>query len=285
MNWLEISLELPADEVESVNHLFFDIGSGVSIENSASTPSWAVIKGYLPDEAGAEAKLSVLRQQVAAVLGPSVQVQVAVIDDKDWLTYWRRSYKPFRVGRKLVVRPPWEKYEPLPGDVVIDMEPGLAFGCGTHPTTAACMELLERHVRNGQRVFDIGTGTGILAIAAAKLGAKEVWAVDNDPLAVRVARENVERNGVADRVRVNEGHLLDTMRSKADVVVANIVAEVVAFMAPQVRLRLNRQGVFITGGIHHTKQWMVEEAFRQAGLRKLEELRSGDWVALAGVKD
>ncbi|MEW6726789.1 MAG: 50S ribosomal protein L11 methyltransferase [Bacillota bacterium] len=285
MNWLEITLELPADKIESVNHLFFDIGSGVSIENPASAPSRAVVKGYLPDEAGADKKLSLLRHRVAAVLGPSARVRVAVVDDEDWLTYWRRSYKPFRVGERLVVRPPWEEYAALPGDVVIDMEPGLAFGCGTHPTTAACMELLERHVRDGQRVFDVGTGTGILAIVAAKLGAKEVWAVDNDPIAVRVARENVERNGVAGRVRVSEGHLLDATRGKADVVTANIVAEVVSFMAPQVCFRLHKGGLFITGGVHHAKQRMVEEAFSHAGLRKLEELRSGDWVALAGVKE
>jgi len=285
MRWLEITVRSPAAYAEAVSSFFFDAGSGVVWDDSASASHGVVtVKGYLPDEDASRPKLEALRRAVNELLGPGA-LEVGFLADQDWLTAWRAGYHTFRVGKRLVVKPTWEDYTPRPGDLVIEMDPGLAFGCGTHPTTASCLEMLERYVTPGATVYDVGTGSGILAIAAARLGAGEVLAVDEDPIAVRVARENVIRNGVDGRVRVMPGDLLAGLAGPADLIVANIVAEVVAPLAPRAADRLAPKGRFIAGGITAAKADGVIAAFDRAGLTVIERLTSGEWVTLAGEKE
>lgn len=284
MHWLEITVRSPEAYAEAVSSFFFDAGSGVVWDDSASASHGVVtVKGYLPDEDTSRPKLEALRRAVTGLLGPGA-LAVGTLADEDWVTAWRAGYHTFRVGKRLVIKPTWEGYPPRPGDLVIEMDPGLAFGCGTHPTTATCLEMLERYVTPGTVVYDVGTGSGILAIAAAKLGAGEVWAVDEDPIAIRVARENVIHNRVAGLVHIMLGDLLDDLAGPADLIVTNIVAEVVGPLAPRAADRLAPGGRFIAGGITVAKVDGVIAAFGRAGLAVIERRAAGEWVTLAGEK-
>ncbi|MDI6710011.1 MAG: 50S ribosomal protein L11 methyltransferase [Bacillota bacterium] len=284
MRWLEITVRSPEAYAEAMSSFFFDTGSGVVWDDSASVSHGVVtVKGYLPDEEASRPKLETLRRAVTGLLGPDA-LAVGTLADEDWATAWRAGYHTFRVGKRLVIKPTWETYPVRPGDLVIEMDPGLAFGCGTHPTTATCLEMLERYLTLGAVVYDVGTGSGILAIAAAKLGAGEIRAVDEDPIAVRVARENVERNGAAGQVHVREGDLLNGLPGPADLIVANIVAEVIGPLAPRAAERLSAEGRFIAGGITAAKADGVIAAFSRAGLAVVARRAVGEWVTLVGEK-
>ena len=162
---------------------------------------------------------------------------------------WKKDFTPIRLGRHMVVKPSWCEYEAQAGDHIIELDPGMAFGTGTHETTGMCVRLVEEHVRPGQKVIDLGTGTGILAIAAAHMGARDVLAIDLDAVAVRVAKENVENNGFAGIIRVQQGDLLDHVDEAADVVVANIIADVIIALCGPVKRHILPGGLFICSGI------------------------------------
>ena len=207
------------------------------------------------------------------------------VAQQDWSAAWRAYYKPVKVGRRLVVRPVWEDYSPRPNELVIALDPGLAFGCGTHPTTAMCLRLLEEYIRGGEMVCDVGTGSGILAIAAAHLGARRVLAVDLDELAVEAARENVARNGLEDIVQVAQGNLLDMVFGRADLVVANILADVIITMMPEVSRVLVPGGRFIASGIINERGEEVRRAIHAAGLDVEQVCMDGQWLALVSGKE
>ena len=222
MSWLELFVEVDNEAVEAVSELLARYGynGGVVVE-----PAWtpggegpefsydatrpAVLRTYLPLDAQAED----VRQRIEQALWhlgqmrPIGKLQTRTLEEEDWANAWKQHYRVLRVGERTVVVPSWLQHEAQPGDVVLHLDPGMAFGTGLHPTTQLCLRLLERYVQPGQRVLDIGTGSGILAIAAAKLGAGPVLALDNDPVAVTVAAENIERNGVGATVQAAEGSL------------------------------------------------------------------------------
>lgn len=203
------------------------------------------------------------------------------VKDEDWSENWKKYYKPFRIGTHLVVRPTWEAYDAAPGDLVIELDPGMAFGTGTHETTNMCMQLLEKHLQDGMRVMDVGTGSGILAIAAARLGAKEVLAIDIDPAAVKVARENIALNHVGDRVRAVEGDLCKSEAMPCDLAVANIVADAIRMLAAPLTRHLKNGGLLICSGIIREREQDVLEAALAAGYVVADRLEKGEWVALA----
>jgi len=281
--WLKIDVHTPDQFRDAVANVFFEMGSGVE-EPASPRLGMSVVRGYFPVQTRPDRTVSELRRRVENILGREVRLDVRRISAEDWSVSWRKEYKPLRIGERLVVKPTWESFQPGPEDLVIEMDPGLAFGCGTHPTTAMCLQLLERYVRPGMVVLDVGTGSGILAIAAALLGAGTVWAVDEDPVAVRTARENVARNNLAGRVRVREGNLLDDLSEPADLVVANILAEVLTVLCPAAATALEPGGRFILSGILDRREEMVRRALLANDFRIEEYLAEREWVALVGVR-
>ena len=205
------------------------------------------------------------------------------IREEDWANQWKEYFKPFRVGRRLVVKPTWEQWDARPDDLIIEIDPGMAFGTGTHETTALCIELIEQYYKTG-RLLDIGTGSGILAIAAALLGAKDVYAIDIDEDAVRVAKENVRQNGLESCVKVEKGDLLKGVRGTYDFAVANILAPVICMLAGPLRAYLAPGGVFVCSGIIREKRDDVFAALNEAGYLILDERSRGDWCAFAAQK-
>lgn len=306
MDWLEIAVRTPPEGMEPVAEIFQELGAGgVIIEDPAvilryaaetHPDEWAVspgvtkdemptIKGYLPMGDGLVKWLEELKSALSRLnLSPTPEVNTRTVVEEDWENAWKAYYKPVRVGRRLVVKPSWEDYSAGEGDLVIEMDPGMAFGCGTHATTSLCLRLLEKYIRTGDKVYDVGTGSGILAIASAKLGAGRVLAVDLDPLACRVAAENIMRNDVADKVQVLQGNLLELVEDSADLVVSNIIASVIAGFAPDASRALAPGGKFIASGIIRERAVEVRTAVAAAGLVVQEQLAEGEWVALVAGK-
>lgn len=209
------------------------------------------------------------------------QVSVRFVPNADWANAWREYYHVHRVGQRLVIRPVWEEYQAQPGDVVIDMDPGMAFGTGEHATTALCLEALDAVVRKGDRVADIGTGSGILSIAAAKLGASQVDAVDVDPEAVRVAIQNVNANEVQERVRVALGDadcLKQFGREPYDVLVMNIIADVIIASLPKLTAYIDQHTTVLLSGIIDSRREDVARALTDNGLRASEWRSQGEWL-------
>lgn len=203
------------------------------------------------------------------------------VRELDWATAWKQYYHPTKVGRRLVVRPTWEAYAPAEDEVVIDLDPGMAFGTGTHETTRLCMQLLEDCVDGNTTMLDVGTGSGILAIAALKLGAATVTACDIDSTAVRVAAENAALNGVEGKIHILCGDLAQQVQGRFDVVCANIVADIIIRLAPDVPRFLKPDGVFLASGIIDEREQDVRDALAGIGLAVTDARRQGGWVALA----
>lgn len=306
MEWLEITVRTPAEGVEPVSDIFIELGTGgVVIEDPAlilqyrrdtHPDEWAVpgqaaesslnlVKGYLPVQDDLPRRVEEIKSLVSQLdLEPRPEILTHVVADEDWAVAWKKFYKTSRVGRRLVIKPSWEEYQPLAGDLIIEMDPGMAFGCGTHATTSLCLKLLEKYIKPGVSVYDIGTGSGILAVAAAMLGAGRVLAVDIDPVACRTAAENAARNNAGETVSVRQGNLAELLESGADIVVANIIADVIAGFAPQASATLKPGGIFIASGIIRDKAHMVRAALAAAGLSVCETLEDGLWVALVSQK-
>jgi len=210
----------------------------------------------------------------------TLELEMQNVADEDWSENWKKYYKPFRIGSHLVVKPTWEPYEAQDDDLIIELDPGMAFGTGTHETTNMCMQLLEKHLQDGMRVMDVGTGSGILAIAAARLGAKDILAIDIDPAAVKVAIENVELNGVKDQVRVVVGDLCKSEAMPCDLAVANIVADAICMLAGPLTRHLEKDRLLICSGIIREREQDVMNAATEAGYTLFDRIEKGEWVAL-----
>jgi ribosomal protein L11 methyltransferase len=211
-------------------------------------------------------------------------VEARPCSDDEWKDQWKQYFKPFRMTERLTVRPSWENYAPEdPDELVIRLDPGMAFGTGLHETTTLCARLLEASLRPGAAVLDVGCGSGILSIAAALLGAGETLAVDLDDTALNVARENVAINGCADRVRIVKGDLLEGLAFRADIVAANLTAELIARLVGGLREHMNPGGIFIASGILSERRDTVFEALENAGFRIAEVLEAGEWSAIKGT--
>ena len=219
---------------------------------------------------------------IAGALG-ALTLSTGTIREEDWAENWKQYFKPFRVSEHLVVKPTWESWDKQPGDLIIEIDPGMAFGTGTHETTALCIGLIEKYYRGG-KLLDVGTGSGILAIAAALLGAADVVAVDIDPDAVRVAKENVAMNGLSGRIDVREGDLLQGLHERFDFAAANILAPVIQMLAAPLTRHLNPGGLFVCSGIIEEAAPDVEKALLDAGYEILESTARGVWHAFAARK-
>lgn len=252
-----------------------------------SMPEDVLVKGWFEQNEHTHDVLQAVRQRLAelsredfGIVMGSLALEMQSVADEDWSENWKKYYKPFRIGTHLVVKPTWEPYAPEPDDLIIELDPGMAFGTGTHETTNMCMQLLEKHLSDGMRVMDVGTGSGILAIAAAKLGAKDVLAIDIDPDAVKVARENVVLNKVDGRVRVVKGDLVKGEAMPCELAVANIVADAICMLAGPLTRHLVRGGLLICSGIIREREQDVLAAAKAAGYQVADRLEKGEWVAL-----
>ncbi len=285
MKWLEIEVIVRDDDADVVSLLLYELtGYGLVCEpgdpDGATCPASVFtagtrMKAYLPGTA--VGKIDNVRKALSPFLVEPIMVRE--LPETDWLRAYREHYKTFRVGKWLVVRPPWEEYHAMPGDLVVTIDPGLAFGCGTHPTTQLCLELLKEVVRPGAVIYDVGTGSGILAIASALLGAEKVVAVDVDEVTVRVARENVALNGLEATVYVVEGNLLEGLTELAHVIAANLTAEVVIGFAGQASRRLRPGGAFIAGGIPEAGERQVLNELQKC-FTVLKVTHSQGWVGI-----
>ncbi len=287
--WVELSVRIPAQLVLTVKEFLENLGSVGIVEDSLAEkgePEVAspLIKGYLCGSLKSAAeKIEIFKKFVAslsdlfpgAVLG---EVLATETGEDDWQR-WREYFKPVAVSPRIVIKPTWEPYEAKDGEVVVEIDPGMAFGTGTHETTRLCIQLLDNIIRGGESVFDVGTGSGILAIAAAKLGAAEVLGIDNDEKSVSVAAENVELNSAQKNVSVS-GIPLSDVEGLFDIVVANILAEDLIEMRKELLKRLATGGRIILSGILKTKAEMVIAAYSDEGATLEEQVDDGDWSAL-----
>ena len=294
--WLELSVSCEAEAVESVAELFADYGfnQGVAIEepftqdadgdNFALDPGRPVIvRTYLSADAPPATvdKIRVALWHLGRLrdVGDLVAVER---QEEDWANAWKSHFAVHRVGRRVFVRAPWHEFQPGPDDVVIELDPGMAFGTGLHPSTQLSMIAIEDELRAGDRVLDVGVGSGILTIGAALLGAQLVDAVDVEPVAVRSARENAARNGVASIVRVEVGSVGEDQpfTGEYDLTVANIIARVHVELAAALARAVRPGGTLILAGIIDTKESSVRTAFAAEGLAFVRRAQREDWVTL-----
>jgi ribosomal protein L11 methyltransferase len=328
MTWLELSVDVDPEAVESVSELLAQYGynAGVVIdqpivpgldgpEYTYDTSRPVTLRTYVPLDADAEETRSKLEQALwhFGRMRPVGALRVQQLEEQDWADAWKQHYTIQRIGERSVIVPSWLEYQPQPGDIVLRLDPGMAFGTGLHPTTQLCVASLEQFIRPGGQVLDLGCGSGILAIAAAKLGAGLVLALDTDPIAVDATRENAARNDVSALVHVAEGSLgggaqlghwlygttndqrRTTNDQKAalpssfsvqrfDLIVANIIARVLAVLAVDMAEALVPGGTLIASGIIAEREQDVVDAFAAAGLSPLQRRQEGDWVALVYKK-
>jgi len=285
LNWLEISLRVDKESAEAVSALFNQYGEGGAVVEVSPDDPLVTVKTFVPSP---DERLKPLYEALwhLGQIRPLPEPQVREVKEEEWAEAWRAHYEPQHIGRRLVICPSWQRYAPSDGEVVITLDPGMAFGTGLHPTTRMCLEALEKYLSRGAKVLDVGTGSGVLAIAAAKLGAGTVLALDTDPLAVKIAKENVLANGVRGAVEVKEGSLDVAKGSLFDLIVVNILARTIADLIEKGLLdHLKPEGLLIAAGIMASEEEEVRNTFREGRLKKLSPLQKGDWVTLIGRRE
>jgi len=311
MKWSEIGILTTNEAIEPISNILHEAGaSGVVIEdplelikeredqfgeiyqlNPNDYPEEGVIvKAYLPvnsflGETVEEIKSAINNLVLFNIDIGKNKVSISEVHEEEWATAWKKYYNPVKISEKFTIVPTWEEYKPVNSDeLIIELDPGMAFGTGTHPTTVLSIQALERTVTPGDRIIDVGTGSGVLSIAAAKLGAKEVEALDLDEVAVNVAKENINVNKVSEIVKVRQNNLLDGVEGEAEIIVANILAEVILRFVDEAGKLVRPGGYFITSGIIQQKKDVVKEAIIKAGFVIEEILAMEDWVAIIAKK-
>jgi ribosomal protein L11 methyltransferase len=311
MKWSEISILTTNEAVEPISNILHEAGaSGVVIEdplelvkeredqfgeiyqlNPDDYPEEGVIiKAYLPVNSFLGETVDEIKEAINNLIIYNIdiglnKVSISEVNEEEWATAWKKYYNPVKISEKFTIVPTWEDYTPVNTDeLIIELDPGMAFGTGTHPTTVMCIQALERTVQPGDRVVDVGTGSGVLSIAAAKLGAAKVDAMDLDDVAVQVAKLNIKLNKVQDVAAVSQNNLLDGVADGADIVVANILAEVILRFSDDAGKIVKNGGYFITSGIIQQKKEVVKDAMINAGFSIEEIITMEDWVAIIGKK-
>ncbi len=245
----------------------------------------ASVSVYLPAERSVAECIAFLRERFEASELTDAKIETVGVNEEDWANSWKAYYKPIKIGERLVIVPAWEKYTPADGELIVRMDPGMAFGTGTHETTRLVIKLLETYTRTGCRMLDVGTGSGILAICASKLGAGECRAYDIDPMAVRVANENIKDSGLTNITCEVSDLLRQVDKSKPyDLICANIVADIIIRMTPDVGELMHKDTVLLASGIIMERSDDVVECFEKHGFRIVERLEENGWCGLAVMK-
>ncbi|TWJ19571.1 50S ribosomal protein L11 methyltransferase [Geobacter argillaceus] len=290
--WLEIACRVPASLVDQVaDELVALTGSGVCVDNqtldtfsldTVAEPPVVTIKAYLPDETSARETVAAIQKLLDDLVpGAHTVAVVTPVHQEDWANSWKEHFKPTRVGERLIVAPTWEPYAAEPGDLVIRLDPGMAFGTGTHATTRLCLQALEQILAScpAANTLDVGCGSGILAISAALLGSGPVIAIDIDPVAAEVTTENARLNGVEERIAASITPL-QLVSGRFDIVVANILAEDLARMAGELAAKVAAGGWLVLSGILNEKEYVVTSAFDRLFPAPATVTRDGDWCCL-----
>lgn len=294
-SYYQIKVTAPAADAEAVTAVMTaaDFPGGLMIEDYSDIElcKWdyvdkellekdrniIAVSGYLEE---GENTLPVL-EQLKLLLPQTAKIEVISVAQDDWANNWKKYYKPLRVGKNLVIKPSWEDYVKKPDDVIVELDPGMAFGTGTHETTRMCMAQLEKYVTSQSRVLDVGCGSGILAITALLLGAEHAVGVDIDPVAADVAVENGRRNGFTKpRYTIKQGNLVEEITGQYDVVVANIVADIIKLLCGDVKQFMTDEGVFICSGIIEERKQDVIDALQKQCYEIIELIQDGEWVAI-----
>jgi len=308
-DWIEVTVLTSSEATEAVAGFLYNCDvEGVSIEDVADVEfkkenlgfadfinesvltieEGAMVKGYFKDSENFMNTLNYIKESVDKLgefgfdKGEGI-VTYHKVNEDDWANNWKQYYKPAKVGEHIVVKPTWEDYEEKPGEVVVELDPGMAFGTGTHETTRMCIKALEKKVKKDTTVFDIGTGSGILSIAAAKLGAKHVVGVDLDPVAVESAKKNLEFNKV-NNIEILYGDLMEVVEGKANIVVANILADIIMFLSEGVRAFIEDEGYFIASGILNTQRDKVADKLKALDFIIEEVMEDGEWICIIAKK-
>ncbi len=309
MDWVEIKVKTTTEAIEAVSNIFYETGvAGVVIEDPkiylrpCDPNKWdylhipegldyevAQVTGYLVEDSSLAERTQVIRDRIKELPNYGLdigkgEVALTTISETNWSESWKKHYKPTHIGKNIVIQPSWEIYTPMANDIVIKLDPGMAFGTGTHETTALCLEILEKYVKKGMIVIDIGCGSGILSIASCKLGAKRVLAIDKAENAVKIAKENIRRNGLDAYIQALKGDKLQNIDIKANIIVANIVADVIIDLAKDVALNLKDKGIFIVSGIIRDRKLSVVEALSKNGFDIINQFEKGEWVALVATQ-
>ena len=301
--WIEVRVITKSEALEPISGIFYGLDcKGVAIEDpndilerEQGPLTWdfadinvlehkgevAVVKAYFSEEDNIEEVLNYVKEKIEELKSIGLDLGLAKVEsekmfEEDWANNWKKYYKPTKISESIVVKPIWEEYDAKENELVLELDPGMAFGTGTHETTRMCIQSLEKYVEKDSTVFDVGCGSGILAIAAAKLGAKKAVGVDLDPVAVESAKENVEYNKL-DNIEILYGNLVDVIEGKADIVVANIIAEVICILTEDVKRVLKTDGYFITSGIIHDRVDMVTSKLEETGFEVVEINKDGEW--------
>ncbi|PID00468.1 50S ribosomal protein L11 methyltransferase [Sporosarcina sp. P29] len=311
MKWSEVSVHTTHEATEAVANILHEAGaSGVVIEDSEEPgkervdqygeiyaldkddfPSEGVIiKAYLPVNSFINETVENLELEIEGLrqfsLNPGrFTIGITEVDEEDWANSWKQYFHPVKISKRFTIVPTWEEYTPVESDeLIIELDPGMAFGTGTHPTTVLCLQALEKYLEPGQTIVDVGTGSGVLAIGAALLGAKHITALDLDEVAVRAAQENVTYNHADDRITVLKGNLLDSIEEPPDMIIANILAEVIMSFSKDAYQLVKPGGLFITSGIIGAKREEVRNDLTAQGFEIVETVLMEDWVAIIARK-
>lgn len=311
MKWSEVCIHTTQEAVEPVSNILHESGaSGVVIEDPTDlNRDWetkygeiyelseddypnegVLLKAYFPVNSFLVESIDEIKESISQLSIYNIDigrndVSVSEVNEEDWATAWKKYYKPVKISSHITITPTWEEYKRVhDNELVIELDPGMAFGTGTHPTTVLCVQSLERYLKKGQTVVDVGTGSGVLSIVAAKLGASQVDALDLDEVAVESAKINVQLNDVDDVVTVRQNNLLEEMGQSPDLIIANILAEVIVKMTEDAFNLLKPGGKLITSGIIQTKRELVKGSLQTAGFLIDEVVEMEDWLAIVAKK-
>lgn len=311
MKWAEISIQTTNEAIEAISNILHEIGaSGLIIEdpldivkikrstfgevyelNPDDYPEEGVrIKAYLPVNSYIKDTVDDIKQAINNLskfdidLGKN-ELTINEVHEKDWATAWKKYYKPLQVSNRITIKPTWENYQPInKNEIIIELDPGMAFGTGTHPTTILSIRALEKYMNDNDTVIDVGCGSGVLSIAAAKLEAESVFAYDLDEIAVKSSKLNIEQNKLSDVITVKQNNLLDNIDFKADLIVSNILAEIIVKFVDEAWNNLRRNGVFITSGIIENKKQLVLDKLRVQGFEVIEVNELEEWISIIAKK-
>ena len=312
MKWTEVLIKVDPQAVEAVTDILYGLGAqGVAIDEPVDvqrlredelywdyidekllendTEETKIMAYFSEEETNLPEKIAVIKEKIRNLteFGLSIgsgTVELSNVNQEDWESAWKQYFKPVHVTDRIVVKPEWDEYSPQEGEIVIEIDPGMAFGTGTHETTSMCINQIEKNLKAGDRVIDIGSGSGILSMAAVLLGAEKATGVDLDPVAVRVALENVELNNLQDKIEILHGNLTDVIREKADIVVANIMADIILILLEDVREFIKDDGLFISSGIIQEKRAAVEARLLEKNFSIVEVETKGEWCAITAQK-